>query len=265
METKSRRHDKPEALQQCEMTFALLDSAAFVAKGKQLKIIKDLFRAWQASAPSKESWAQYVPSVLRISLRQADRLISAADAFNELRSHLKPGTDMPETAWIMSTLYRAARNEDMPAAWLKVLAAASERQGRVTARLVKEVLSSTAEHQAAPFTLFASSKSSAWYTPVAVLDKVVAVFGRSIGTDPASDEFGQSRVRADVWYGEASNGLEQDWVAPVFINTPSKDHRSSGSHSQHADWVQAALKRFDDGRCSGSKPRSVILPSPRAY
>ena len=43
-----------------------------------------------------------------------------------------------------------------------------------------------------------SSASSTWYTPVDIIERARRVLG-AIDFDPASDSFGNSRVRADVY------------------------------------------------------------------
>ncbi len=64
-----------------------------------------------------------------------------------------------------------------------------------------------------------SSRSDLWYTPEKVLDGVHLVLG-TIDLDPASDDFGNSRVRADRFYASEEDGLAQDWGGSMFINPP---------------------------------------------
>lgn len=66
-----------------------------------------------------------------------------------------------------------------------------------------------------------SSKTDLWYTPPHILDKVRQVLG-PIDLDPASDEIGNSAVKAKRFITKAENGLTSDWGFPrtIFINPP---------------------------------------------
>lgn len=70
-----------------------------------------------------------------------------------------------------------------------------------------------------------SSRSDKWYTPVEIIRRSVNVLGR-IDLDPASDEFGNSRVMADSYIDERENGLSAPWKPTeyypisVFLNSP---------------------------------------------
>ncbi len=67
-----------------------------------------------------------------------------------------------------------------------------------------------------------SSKTDEWYTPIAILDKARLVLG-DIDLDPASDEFGNSRVRAKRYLTKAEDGLLTTWKASratIFCNPP---------------------------------------------
>lgn len=66
-----------------------------------------------------------------------------------------------------------------------------------------------------------SSKSDRWYTPVDILDRARVVLD-GIDLDPASDDYGNARVRADRFYGSQPPSLQQDWSATsIFLNPPS--------------------------------------------
>ena len=62
-----------------------------------------------------------------------------------------------------------------------------------------------------------SSKSNNWYTPLEVIDLSRQVLGK-IDLDPASDEFGNSRVQAASYYSHG--GLSLPWYGSVFVNPP---------------------------------------------
>jgi hypothetical protein len=64
-----------------------------------------------------------------------------------------------------------------------------------------------------------SSRSDEWYTPAPIVELARTVLGQ-IDLDPASDEFGNSVVRAPSFYVENDNGLAQRWHGCVFLNPP---------------------------------------------
>lgn len=63
------------------------------------------------------------------------------------------------------------------------------------------------------------SKTALWYTPTWLIEKCRAVLG-DIDFDPASDQFGNTRVRAKEYWEHSA--LELDWpkVNTVFLNPP---------------------------------------------
>lgn len=64
-----------------------------------------------------------------------------------------------------------------------------------------------------------SSKDDRWYTPVPIVEAARIVLG-PIDLDPASDLFGNSRVRAARFYTEHDDGLSQTWAGIIFLNPP---------------------------------------------
>lgn len=59
--------------------------------------------------------------------------------------------------------------------------------------------------------------SVCWYTPIDIIERSRQVLG-GFDLDPASDEFGNSRVKAHQYYSE--RGLERPWSGRVFCNPP---------------------------------------------
>lgn len=64
-----------------------------------------------------------------------------------------------------------------------------------------------------------SSAEDRWYTPLPIVELAREVL-KHITLDPASDEFGNSRVQADRFYTEADDGLVQPWTGTIFLNPP---------------------------------------------
>ncbi len=82
-----------------------------------------------------------------------------------------------------------------------------------------------------------------WYTPPEYVESARRVMG-GIDLDPASNPVANEKVRADVYFTAADNGLEQPWEGRVWLNPPYKmpavrqfcdrllEHVSSGEVSQ---------------------------------
>jgi len=58
-----------------------------------------------------------------------------------------------------------------------------------------------------------------WYTPLVYIAAARAVLGE-IDLDPATSEFGQSRIQAKEFYTIQTNGLAQKWVGHIWLNPP---------------------------------------------
>ena len=64
-----------------------------------------------------------------------------------------------------------------------------------------------------------SSQSDLWYTPQNIVEKSRNVLGH-IDLDPASDEYGNARVKARRYFTKEVDGLAQPWSGCIFINPP---------------------------------------------
>lgn len=58
-----------------------------------------------------------------------------------------------------------------------------------------------------------------WYTPIQYIEAARTVMG-TIDLDPATSEFGQSRIRATRYFTDDTNGLIQHWNGRVWLNPP---------------------------------------------
>lgn len=58
-----------------------------------------------------------------------------------------------------------------------------------------------------------------WYTPQRYIDSAREVLGE-INLDPASNPIAQEKIRADVYYTKADNGLSKEWHGKVWLNPP---------------------------------------------
>jgi hypothetical protein len=88
------------------------------------------------------------------------------------------------------------------------------------------------------------SKTSLWYTPMWLIEKCREVLG-TIDLDPASDEFGNTRIRATHWWNNCS--LETPWptVTSVFLNPPGG---KIGNQSQAALFWAKFMSEWAAGR-----------------
>lgn len=90
-----------------------------------------------------------------------------------------------------------------------------------------------------------SSRTDLWYTPVDILERVRRVLG-DIDFDPASDIFGNSRVKARAFL--STEGVNTDlWPhqGSVFINPPGG---KTGRHSNSVAFWEALMDYRRQGR-----------------
>lgn len=96
-----------------------------------------------------------------------------------------------------------------------------------------------------------SSKSKLWYTPTTIVEDARVVLG-SIDLDPASDAFGNSRIKANHFYNELDNGLEQSWVGNVWVNPPGS---KIGNKSLAALFWNKLTEEYN----SGKVPHAIFM------
>ena len=64
-----------------------------------------------------------------------------------------------------------------------------------------------------------NSKDDEWYTPEKYIEAARTVMG-TIDLDPASNEFANEVVKAEKFFDESVNGLEQEWFGNIWLNPP---------------------------------------------
>lgn len=64
-----------------------------------------------------------------------------------------------------------------------------------------------------------NSQDDEWYTPAKYIELAREVMG-TIDLDPASNDFANETVRANTFFTEEVNGLEQGWFGNVWLNPP---------------------------------------------
>ena len=63
------------------------------------------------------------------------------------------------------------------------------------------------------------SRTDRWFSPVYLVESARVVLG-DIDLDPASEAFGNSRVKAKQFYDEKQDGLVQPWFGNLYVNPP---------------------------------------------
>lgn len=58
------------------------------------------------------------------------------------------------------------------------------------------------------------------FTPIKYIKSVREVFKYVIDIDPCSTEFGNSRIKARIFYSKEQNGLDKTWYGNVYLNCP---------------------------------------------
>jgi phage N-6-adenine-methyltransferase len=58
-----------------------------------------------------------------------------------------------------------------------------------------------------------------WYTPIQYIEAARKVMSR-IDLDPATSEFGQQRIQANIYHTKETNGLKATWIGKVWLNPP---------------------------------------------
>lgn len=100
-----------------------------------------------------------------------------------------------------------------------------------------------------PASVHFSSESPEWYTPVAILDRVVDVMG-TIDLDPSSNSHAEPAVPATTHYTKDDDGLGKSWSGRVYLNPPYGRELSA--------WVRKLVREHT---CGNVTEAIALLPS----
>lgn len=78
------------------------------------------------------------------------------------------------------------------------------------------------------------------YTPEEYIESARLVMG-SIDLDPASNDYANKTVKANVFYGTEDDGLSKDWQGNVFLNPPYE-------YPLVENFINKLIKEFKTGR-----------------
>lgn len=84
-----------------------------------------------------------------------------------------------------------------------------------------------------------NSGENEWYTPPKFIEAAREVMGK-IDTDPASSKTANKTVKAETFYSEKDDGLEQEWGKTVWINPPY-------SQPEISLFCEALLQKLESG------------------
>lgn len=97
-----------------------------------------------------------------------------------------------------------------------------------------------------------------WYTPARYVNAARQVMG-SIDLDPASCKFANETVKAEHYYTEEENGLEQLWFGRVWLNPPFERSQTPGKKTNQGFWIRKLLQQWEIGHVT----QAVLLTTCR--
>ena len=159
-----------------------------------------------------------------------DKAIRIGELLSEQKASMKHGEWIP---WVEDNL-PFGRSES--ANYMRVYSRQDELNVQPVAHLkdaVKALCTPKTAH------VSHNSGENEWYTPPRFIEAAREVMG-GIDTDPASSKIANETVRADTFYAEKDDGLEQEWGKKVWINPPY----SQPAISQFCD---ALVEKLDTG------------------
>ena len=121
--------------------------------------------------------------------------------------------DAPEV-WKLAKDDKASVNEAYKAAKLE-----PEEQAEVVRQVQSGESKTVSEAIKKIVHVTQNTGNNEWYTPSEYIEAAREVMG-GIDLDPASSEIANRNVKAEKFYTEADNGLEQEWIGRVWMNPP---------------------------------------------
>lgn len=106
----------------------------------------------------------------------------------------------------------------------------------------KGVLDSDNDHFRTSFT-----GENEWYTPLVYVEAAREVMG-TITLDPATSEYGQSRIKAEYYFTAEDDGLKEPWIGKIWLNPPY-------SNPLLSEFIDKAVSEYQ----SGNITEAIIL------
>lgn len=95
------------------------------------------------------------------------------------------------------------------------------------------------------FETLTSSQSNEWYTPPSIIEKARRVLG-GIDLDPASNETAQRWIKANRYYGQAEDGMQQSWHCSTMWLNPPYGQKRPGVYGASA-WLEKLHQEYQAG------------------
>jgi DNA N-6-adenine-methyltransferase (Dam) len=100
-------------------------------------------------------------------------------------------------------------------------------------------------------------KSNEWYTPARYIEAAREVMG-GIDLDPASCKEANMVVRAERFYTQQENGLEQPWYGRVYLNPPYSMANQKNHLGQWRSSIEGFTKRLIDEYENGNVEQAIL-------
>ncbi len=160
-----------------------------------------------------------------------DKAIRIGELLSEQKDSMKHGEWIP---WIEDNLPFGRKQV---AAYMRVFSNKGELANVTSGLHLTDAISAIAKPKTAHVSH--NSGENEWYTPPKFIEAAREVMG-GIDTDPASSKIANRTVKADTFYAEKDDGLEQEWGERVWINPPY-------SQPQISQFCDALIEKLGTG------------------